>query len=499
MDNRILFPAKVINVDDPLMIGRIRAEIDSDRNIDIYSAITDPPFNPLTDIWGDRDPFVFKPLLPYYILQTPKEGERVLIIFSNKDYKFDNQYYIQSDFSSPMRVDGSSDVESRITTGSGRRFKRNLNLKNLDGSYRKESTRGIFPEPGDNAILGRGTSDIIVKKDEILIRSGKVEGELAPNITPIQNKKRSFIQVSQFKSRKKKVGTSEIQVENTRDLKTKHLIEWSIQNPDGNVFNGFVNLYQLRDDDRVGISQLNENSVIEDIKFLKVRATFSNLEKKEAIDFINNFISDCNSKTVLESGVVLFTNEIRFPIFYRPALANRLRLGGSLGGLTKPQNLIDIYNEIKFDKFSKIGGSGFIYSKNNTTPPTKVDVGTFDRIEYINELSSATLIGGDEIYLLAHDTNTSPNKQKIDLNNTLYGISNDKIVDDIEPNTSSMVRGEELLELINIIVRFLITHAHPFPGLPPVSVTEDGSTIQNLLNELSLATTKILNKKIKVN
>ena len=48
--------------------------------------------------------------------------------------------------------------------------------------------------------------------------------------------------------------------------------------------------------------------------------------------------------------------------------------------------------------------------------------------EYVNELSSATLLGGDEIYLLAHDTNTSPNKSKIDLNNTLYGITNDKIV-----------------------------------------------------------------------
>ena len=131
-----------------------------------------------------------------------------------------------------------------------------------------------------------------------------------------------------------------------------------------------------------------------------------NLAKKEAIDFINNFISDCNSKTVLESGDVLFSNEIRFPIFYRPALANRLRLSGALGNLSKPQNLIDIYNEIKFDKFSKIGGSGFIFSKSNTTPPTKVDTGSFDRIEYVNELSSATLLGGDEIYLLAHDTNT---------------------------------------------------------------------------------------------
>ena len=156
MDNRILFPAHVTHVDDPLMIGRIRAQLDSDRNMDVYSSITDPPFNLLTDIWGDRDPFIFKPLLPYYVSQTPQVGEMVLIIFSNKDYKFDNQYYIQSDFSSPMRVSLNSEIESRITTGSGRRFKRNLNLKNLDGTYRKESTRGIFPEPGDNAIIGRG-------------------------------------------------------------------------------------------------------------------------------------------------------------------------------------------------------------------------------------------------------------------------------------------------------------------------------------------------------
>ena len=499
MDNRILFPANVTNVDDPLMIGRIRAELDSDRNMDIYSAITDPPFNLLTDIWGDRDPFIFKPLLPYYVSQTPQVGERVLIIFSNKDYKFDNQYYIQSDFSSPMRVAFNSDVESRITTGSGRRFKRNLNLKNLDGSYRKESTRGIFPEPGDNAIIGRGSADIVIKKDDVLIRSGKIEGELHPNKTPIQNKRRSFVQVSQFKTRKKKVGTSEISVENNINLKTKHLIEWSVQNPDSNNYNGFINLYQLKDDARIAINELSENSIIEDIKYIKTRVTFSNLSKKETIDFINDFISNCNSKNVLESGLVLFENEVKFPMFYRPALANRLRLGGSLGDLPIAENLIEIYNNIKFDKFSKIGGSGFIYSKNNTTPPTKENTGTFDRIEYVDESSTASIIGGDSLYLLAHDTNTSPNKIKIDLSNTLYGISNDKIVDDIEPNTSSMVRGEELLELINIIVRFLITHAHPFPGLPPVSVTEDGSTIQNLLNELSLATTKILNKKIKIN
>jgi hypothetical protein len=68
------------------------------------------------------------------------------------NFKFDNQYFIQSDFTSPMRANFNSNVEARITTGSGRRFKSNLSLKNLDGTYRKNKTKGIFVEPQDNRL-----------------------------------------------------------------------------------------------------------------------------------------------------------------------------------------------------------------------------------------------------------------------------------------------------------------------------------------------------------
>jgi hypothetical protein len=39
-------------------------------------------------------------------------------------------------------------------------------------------------------------------------------------------------------------------------------------------------------------------------------------------------------------------------------------------GKVIPQNLIDIYNNIKFDKFATSGGYGFIYSKGSTRIPT---------------------------------------------------------------------------------------------------------------------------------
>ena len=61
------------------------------------------------------------------------------------------------------------------------------------------------------------------------------------------------------------------------------------------------------------------------------------------------------------------------------------------------------------------------------------------------------------------------------------------------------MRGEELLELLNLMVRYMTTHVHPYPGLPPVGVTTDGTNVQNLLKELLDANEKILNKNIRLN
>ena len=85
------------------------------------------------------------------------------------------------------------------------------------------------------------------------------------------------------------------------------------------------------------------------------------------------------------------------------------------------------------------------------------------------------------------------NKYFETFDDTLYGISLDKFVDELLPKTSSLVRGEELLELLNLIVRFLTTHTHAYPGLPPVPVTQDGSSVANMLTEMQNAYTKILN------
>jgi hypothetical protein len=52
---------------------------------------------------------------------------------------------------------------------------------------------------------------------------------------------------------------------------------------------------------------------------------------------------------------------------------------------------------------------------------------------------------------------------------------------------------------VNLIVRFLITHTHAFPGEPPIPITQDGSTTSSILAEMQNAATKILNDNIRLN
>ena len=108
-DNSILFQAQVLNVQDPMMLGRIRAIRLIDNLDDILRSVTDPPWNAEKDIWTARDPLVFTPLLPYFIYQVPKKDELIQVMYLNKDFRFQNQFYIQAAaFSSPTSTNKES-------------------------------------------------------------------------------------------------------------------------------------------------------------------------------------------------------------------------------------------------------------------------------------------------------------------------------------------------------------------------------------------------------
>jgi hypothetical protein len=510
-NNSIFFQAQVIDNEDPMMLGRIRAKLLIDNYNDIIKSINDPIWNEERDKWTARDPFVFNPLMPYFMYQVPLINELTQIIYVNKDFKFLNQYYIQSTFSSPTTTKFEYYVGGNKFTGTGSQLTPPKPLKNQDGTFTDQSIhKGVFPEPGDNAILGRGSADLVVKQDEVLLRAGKFRGtSLEPNIPPVGNSKRGFLQLSRFGLRKQKQPDKIITELNEQIVLVNYLIEWVITNPENTQekFAGSVYLYRLKNDLSTNSKNLTVDSVVkENLKSLVASESFSLLSKPEVATFINNFIQTCNTSNVTKSGIKLFSqSDNKFPIFYRPnnLTYNYIKSsvpssGTTTDSTTAYKNVSEIFNQIKLNNALKISGYGLIYAQGKVGTPLNTRRTVVPQSSYFANQTTYGALASDYLFLLSHNSSI-PGKGKINFDDTLYGISLDQFVDEITPKTSSLVRGEELLELINMIVRFLTTHTHAYPGLPPVSVTQDGSNIPDMLTELQNAYTKILNNNIRLN
>jgi hypothetical protein len=174
------------------------------------------------------------------------------VIYVNKDFKFQNQYYIQSTFSSPTTTKFEYYIGGNKFTGTGTQLSIPKPLKNQDGTYTDQAVhKGVFPEPGDNGILGRGSADVIVKENEILVRAGKFKGSsLEPNVPPVGDSKRGFLQLSRFPLRKTKRPDKIITQLNEQTVLVNYLIEWTITNPENTQekFTGTIYLYRLKND-----------------------------------------------------------------------------------------------------------------------------------------------------------------------------------------------------------------------------------------------------------
>jgi hypothetical protein len=507
-DNSIFFQCKVLDTEDPMMLGRIRAIRLIDNLDDVLRSVSDPPWNEEKDIWTARDPLVFNSLLPYFVYSTPKKDELAQVIYLNKDFRYQNQYYVQNGtFSSPTSTYQEYWFGGNKFSGNGTQIKNPKPLKNQDGTFTDQAIHaGVFPQPGDNALLGRGSADLVVKQDEVLLRAGKFKGELLqPNVVPVANQQRAFLQLSRFQTIKQKQPDKTYYQLKEDVVLVKYLVEWVITNPENtkNNFTGSVYLYKLKPDVTTNSKNLTVDSIVnENLKVLvyelPIQGGLINI-----VTQINDFLKVCNTKNTL-GGFVLFPDnnkDTKFPIFYRAsnAMYSKISASAPSGTTTNTEinNLTAINTGVKLTPSIK-GGGGLIYTTDTVgTPSTPLKI-VVPQTQFIPQPATYGAFGGDKLFLLSHNS-AIPGKGKINFDNTLYGISPEQFGDEIVPKTSSMVRGEELMELINLIVRFLVTHTHAYPGLPPVPVTQDGTQAQEILSELQNAVNTILNGNIRLN
>lgn len=489
---RILYPAQVVDNEDPWVLGRIRAyPVDQT----VRAALEAYQFDETKDKWGPKDPFVQSPLLPMFFAQAPLIGERVNIIYQNSFYPYQDQYYVQASFSSPMSLPYEQLQAANAFTAQGDRVAKTLKLKNPDGSYQDKKSQGIFPEPGDNAVMGRGTADVIVKPDTVMLRAGKTK-RLDTNKQPIGNPTRAFLQLSNFtsktitKPKKTFLGISGV---NQQVLK---LVEWDIQNLENeqNAFTGAIRLYSLKPVNKTLSDNINFDSDLEDVKSLEFYQPFIGYSFERAINLINDFIKGVNEGQIPNGPKV----ENQFPFAYRPSTPNRRIL--TLTNLTI--NPIIFSNITKFVSNvtlnSGLGPSSYRFAivrqKNQVGKPFKVDIQDYTPKDIESTYGTFGGMGADTLFLLSHLSN-----KPVDLEGTLYGITQDDLIEKILPSTSSMVRGEELIQLLNVIVQFLLSHVHAIPGAPAVPVGTDGTSANNILSQLQNAQNTILNPHIRVN
>ena len=503
----LFYQCVVLDNDDPLMLERVRARLLTDNYLDIIKSITDPPWDEEKDKWTSRDPFIFNPLLPYFLYQVPKVEELIYIMYYNPDFKYQNQFYVQAMYSSPTLSSFEYYVGAQKFTGLGVQYQNPRPIKNQDGTYASPFPKGVFPEPTHNALLGRNSADIIVKENEVLIRAGKILGNLQPNIIPKASNNRAFLQLSRFDNIKQleKIDNYSSLVEQV--LMTKYLIEWNIINPENSQdkFTGSVYLYKLKPDKSVNTEQLQVDSKIESLKTLVHKSDFFGLSMVETTQFINNFINMYNDKNVIDGKTIFVNTDQKFPVFYRPSNLTYKKMASvpNTTNENSPEsiasvNLQKMFNDIKLNYSCPCKGFGLIYEKNKVGKPYDIVKEKVKKFKYTNQPVTFAGLGGEKVFIVSQNSSI-PGKKPINFDNTIYGINNDKVVDELIPNTSSMVRGEELLELINLIVRFLVSHTHAYPGLAPLPITEDGTQVNDILFELQNAVNKILNENIRLN
>ena len=470
--NKTIFPGYVKDNKDPMMLGRVRVVPLFER----YNDSLPENWDEENDKWTSKDPFICLPLLPYYVNQVPKEEEYINIFFYDKRERLDtSKFYIQ-------------------------------------GPITKPEVFGIYPEPGDNAILGRGSSDLIVRDDYVLMRSGKLNpltSQSADFNIPQKNDKRSFVQVSTFGLEKVNTGSTTVTTTKIIPKQVRNLVEWEITNlsTTGSTFDGNIKLYSLKDEpetqsDKIFISTDLTNFINTKLYELK----FTGLTVDDSVSVINQFIQGVNGGKINVSGYTSYPAqdglnlENQFPFYFRPTKNNSTFLeSGNPNNVVSEQNLLKFFNKIKLSPANAVGGYSLIWEQNVVGQQPTFQRETVEGSIYNQTPVTYAAMGGDFLYFLSHKSDAIPSKTKIDLQGTLYGIDQNKFTKELLNQTDAMVRGDQLIELLDLIVKFLVSHVHAFPGLPPIPVGTDGTSTEDILQKILNANTTILNQNIRIN
>ena len=541
-----------VNNDDPLQIGRIRAvidteqtqgspidEIDEDALKKTYDESTQDVKNkysaPELLKWTKYDPNLLTPFLPAYINIVPKVKENIKIIFHNTKLRFQNKEYIGPTISQPQKLFFEDFNSGRKLYSPGALFKENKSIKG------ETDTQGIFPHENTIALNGRNNSDFIFGNREVIIRAGKFIIQEGDEENPIYNPRQSFLQITNFPETmsyfEKEQNVTEI-----KQYPLEYLMEYDVDdlNPSG-LFAGEISLSKIIPEPgnmKILVTEFGLTSLLPVTQALMpvYKLSFSESTLDEVISHINNFLFEIDNNLIynpphstntgVNDIIKEFDSELNFgdvntatnslipyPFYFRPVgnIYTVLYDEGvdmtSATETTKRQNASNIVERITLPGVTS-KGYGLAFSKDPRKPEPVTTTVKLPNPKLTAGSQGISSLVSNKIYLYSYDS-TIASKGKIELDkinqpiniNALEsaGIQQEFFVSEFENKTDPLVRGDELLSMVKNLWGFIKTHVHPFPGMPPVPVSEDGTKVEDIEKQLGEANEVILNQDIRIN
>jgi hypothetical protein len=491
---------------DPKGIGRIRCVRYSDFVSVKERAMT-------YDAFGDRDSFIAIPFLPLNINFVPEKGQAVKIITYNADKDNVNVEYIAGPFTTSHDFNSQVFSSQISNTTYGVVFKEATGIINpeLDTFINPESD-GSLAKKSDYAIYGKYGSDIIFTENGLQLRGGKLFSKKIKNKTkrrrmisePLMAKKSSTLYLKKFPQTFKLITKIEKEeIVQKQDLSL--IIEYEFSTTAPFIINFYVYDVIKSNGETLKTNKFNELTIIPQsaVKLINVEndnvtpthtVTVSN--QNDIAPEIRNFLYDIYGGG-LEKITPLYKNErknreSRFPLYFRP------KLSFLTAELPTNQNTLrkDIFNDIQvFDTL--LPTNDLIWSLDKFKPDVVYKDKEVEEIVFDKEVEQAfSAIKADKVYLLSTDANKT--KKKIDFTKLdKYELTQEDYIKNIDPNTFSMVRGENLLAIINAIVNVIYTHRHDLNSTMYKSDEHfEYKTLQELLKNLE---NDLLNYSIRIN
>lgn len=479
---------------DPRGFGRIRA-----RNIDELDSSRENAV-PNWENWSKDDPFVYSPFLPNHINIIPKKDQAIKIIRYDNERDLQNQEYIAGPFTTPHDYGGQSSEIQITETTFGQRSQKTPDVKSFssnkktfsEGFIRAESV-GSVPRIEDIAISGNYGSDIILTDHGIQLRAGKLIDKFTASPKqkedlskyPFYSKKHSKISLKKFPETV--ILDYKDIIDNTLTrTDIKHLFEYKVDNPESptevtyyifSIKQSFGEKYKT---DVFGIdTQLESNT--SSLIYEETITLQSENKIQEAYILIRDFISklDREKLNIIKPSL---NDSYAHPFYFRPT-----------SEFKSMSNSSDLIQKIIYhDRTS----NGLVFSNTSIDVPIKK---TTKKVPFLNKVSDVdqtfAAITADNILYLS-TTNPGVDGKQIDFSSLdKYEYTQEDYLQRIVPNTFSTVRGEKLIEILELITLILLNHKHGILTEPKYFK----SAIDSLKKLIERSKQDMLNNSIRIN